>query len=428
MREISAADARRAVWVWAAAQAIYIMAIAGRTSMGVAGVQGMEHFKVDASRIAVFTAVQLGVYAASQIPAGLAIDRWGPRKLLLAGAIIMSLGQAVLALTTSYPVAVTARVFIGAGDATAFLSVMRIIPAWFPLRKAPIFTQLTSALGQIGQLLSAVPFAMVLRSAGWLPAFSALAAAGLVVAAAAMFVIRDAPSSGEVSKPASGLGGAELSLPEKLKIVVTEPVCWAGFFTHWNGMLCQVVFLLLWGVPLMTLAMGVSPAAASGMLVANTAVTVVAGPAAGFISARLGRRREVAVVTATVITGVAWVMFFSSPTPRGFGALMAANMVMAALAPIANFGFDTIRELLDRRILATATGLANAGGFFAAMIATQAIGIMLDAQAVGRDYDWADFRFASLSVGILLATGLAGFVVSRHLAAKKFPPKHTPTF
>ena len=58
--------------------------------------------------------------------------------------------------------------------------------------------------------------------------------------------------------------------------IVRHPVCWQGFFTHWVGLMHQATFTLLWGMPLMTLAMG-SPAQAGGVLVVNT-IAAVAGP------------------------------------------------------------------------------------------------------------------------------------------------------
>ena len=141
---------------------VYIVAMTGRTSFGVAGLEAIDRFEVDASRIAVFTSVQLGVYALAQIPTGMLIDKFGPRRLLVIGSVIMGLGQVVLGFTTNYWVAIAARILIGAGDATAFLSVMRILPYWFPLHRTPMFTQVTSSLGQLGQFMSAIPFSLVL--------------------------------------------------------------------------------------------------------------------------------------------------------------------------------------------------------------------------------------------------------------------------
>lgn len=66
---------RRALFVWFGAVAVYVVAILGRTSFGVAGVEAIDRFGIDASRIAVFTAVQVGVYSLAQIPTGVLIDR-----------------------------------------------------------------------------------------------------------------------------------------------------------------------------------------------------------------------------------------------------------------------------------------------------------------------------------------------------------------
>ena len=136
----------KALWVWVAAMAVYTMAITGRTSFGVASLDAIERFDSTAGAIAVFTSIQVGTYALAQIPTGVAIDKFGPRAMLVAGALVMGIGQVVLGFTSNYWVAVAARVLIGAGEATAFLSVMLILPYWFPLHRTPMFTQITSAL------------------------------------------------------------------------------------------------------------------------------------------------------------------------------------------------------------------------------------------------------------------------------------------
>lgn len=188
--------------MWVAAVLVYIVAMTGRTSFGVAGLEAIDRFEVDASRIAVFTAVQLGIYSLAQIPTGMLIDKFGPRRLLVIGSVIMGVGQVLLGFTSNYWVAIAARLLIGAGDATAFLSVMRILPYWFPLHRTPMFTQVTSSLGQLGQFLSALPFAMLLGWGGWTMAFVSLGAVGILIAVAAAVAVADSPESlGIVPKP-----------------------------------------------------------------------------------------------------------------------------------------------------------------------------------------------------------------------------------
>ena len=407
----------RALTVWAAAVLVYLAAITGRTSFGVAGVEALDRFGVDASRLAVFTAVQVGVYALAQIPVGLAIDRFGARRTMVIGALVMAVGQITLALTASYPIAILARVLIGAGDASAFLSAMRLLPAWFPLKVTPLFTQLTAGLGQIGQFVSAVPFLMLLHAEGWTAAFLALGSGIALVGIAAAVAIADVPKA--PAEPGENAGASSSHKPddratvrEMLGIVLRHPVCWQGFFTHWVGLMHQATFTLLWGMPLMTLAMGLTPAQAGGVLVVNTVASVAAGPLMGMASARFGARRGTLTVVISVILMGMWVVFLIPDTPRGLAAIVALNIAMAALSSASGLGFDSVREAVDRRALATGTGLSNMGGFLAAMMAAQGIGLLLDASSDGRAYQWADFRVAWIAIVVVWVMGMAGLITA----------------
>ncbi|MBB3114998.1 MFS transporter [Corynebacterium bovis] len=404
-----------AVAVWSTAVVAYILAITGRTSFGVAGVEALDHFGIDASRLAVFTSVQVGVYALAQIPTGLAIDRFGPRRVLVAGALAMAVGQAVLALVGNYPLAVLARVIIGVADATAFLSVMRLLPAWIPPRQAPLFTQFTGSLGYVGQFISAVPFMMMLGVTGWTPAFLSVAGAAVLVAGLVWLIVRDGPGPvpgaaaryRRVVRPSPG--ESLRSLGVTLRRVVREPACWTGFFIH-GSLMGQLSFTLVWGVPLMTLGMGLSPGQASAVLVVNTVVSVAAGPLHGMVSLRAGRRRPVVALVCTLASAVAWVVFLAPGTPRGLAAVVVLAVVVAGLAPVANTAFDVVRENVDREVTATGTGLANMGGFSAAMVAFQGVGLVLDRAAGGDTYTWGDFRVGFLAMGVVWAGGFIGLL------------------
>ncbi|MFO6505427.1 MFS transporter [Corynebacterium freneyi] len=412
----------RALTVWAAAVLVYMAAITGRTSFGVAGVEALDQFNIDASRLAVFTSVQVGVYALAQIPVGLAIDRFGARKTMVVGALVMAAGQVTLALTASYPIAILARVLIGAGDASAFLSAMRLLPAWFPLKVTPLFTQLTAGLGQIGQFISAVPFLMLLHAQGWVAAFLALGSGIAIVGIAAAIAIADVPPAPAEPDGHDGHDEGPSSREEEratvrdmLGIVLRHPVCWQGFFTHWVGLMHQATFTLLWGMPLMTLAMGLSPTQAGGVLVVNTIAAVAAGPVMGVLSARFGARRGTLTVVISVLLMGMWVVFLLPDAPRGLSAMVALNIAMAALSSASGLGFDSVREAVDRRVLATGTGLSNMGGFTAAMLAAQGVGVLLDVSADGGVYDWSDFRIAWTAIGAVWVIGMTGLLTSMAL-------------
>lgn len=430
----------RALIVWAAAALLYVIAITGRTSFGVAGHEAIVRFHVDASRIAVFTAVQVGVYALAQIPTGMLIDRFGPRRLLLLGALVMGFGQITLGLTTSYGTAIAARVLIGAGDATAFLAVMRLLPYWFPLKKTPVFTQLSASIGQLGQFLSAVPFLALLKGAGWSWAFVSLGAVGILIALAAAILVADSPEYVPSTKRSRSrcrllrpllrplLHPTRIHLPHlhwgrkirlrmglrtQIRKVGSQPVCWQAFFTHYTAILPQLIFTMLWGVPLMTMGMGLSSNQVGLILTINTISSVLCGPMMGVLSARLGQRRDIAGIVIVVILAVSWVVFFLPSQPRGFLAALVINVITAGCAPVSNYGFDYVRENLQPAIVATGTGLGNMGGFLAGMVTTQLVGVLLDFSSSGTAYQWTDFRLAWLGVLAVWAGGMVGLFFSR---------------
>lgn len=178
-------------------------------------------------------------------------------------------------------------------------------------------------------------------------------------------------------------------------------------------MLWQNVFTLMWGVPLMTLGMGLSAAQVGVLLTINTLCAVVAGPIIGIVSARVGRRRDLVAISLSLVPALAWFVFLSSEQPRGWWAIVIINVILGATTPVSSYGFDTIREQLDRTVLAAGTGLANMGGFVASMAAAQLVGVLLDVVDTDGGYDWGDFRIAYIAVFIIWGIGMVGFFIAR---------------
>lgn len=156
----------RAWIVWGTGVLAYIVGVLHRTSFGVSGLDAADRYAASPSVLSSFVVLQVVVYAAMQIPAGVLLDRVGPRAMIVTGALVMASGQMILAFTDSLPVAVAARAVVGVGDALTFISVLRLVPKWFAPRRVPLVSQLTGIFGQVGQVLSAVPFLTLLHGGG----------------------------------------------------------------------------------------------------------------------------------------------------------------------------------------------------------------------------------------------------------------------
>jgi MFS family permease len=163
--------------VWATGLLAYVVAVLDRTTLGVSGLAAADRFDASPSLLSTFVVLQVVVYAGAQVPAGILLDRYGSRVLIVAGAALMASGQLLLALTESLPLAISARAVVGLGDALTFISVLRLVPRWFEPRRVPLLTQLTGICGQLGQVLSALPFLALLTGTTWATAYVSVAAA-----------------------------------------------------------------------------------------------------------------------------------------------------------------------------------------------------------------------------------------------------------
>ena len=107
--------------VFSGAVFAYLIGVTQRTSFGVLTVDATERFHANAAAVSTVAVVQIIVYAARQIPVGILVDRVGPRALIVSGAIVMAVGQAVLAVSPSIGFVIFARVLVGMGDAATFV-------------------------------------------------------------------------------------------------------------------------------------------------------------------------------------------------------------------------------------------------------------------------------------------------------------------
>jgi MFS family permease len=98
--------------VWSAGLLAYIVAILDRTTLGVSGLDAADRFAASPGVLSSFVVLQVIVYAGAQIPAGLLLDRFGSRAMIVAGGAVMAAGQLTLALSESLPAAIAARAIL----------------------------------------------------------------------------------------------------------------------------------------------------------------------------------------------------------------------------------------------------------------------------------------------------------------------------
>ncbi|GAA1737904.1 MFS transporter [Brachybacterium phenoliresistens] len=405
----------RAYLVWGAAILAYTSAVLQRTTLGVSGLEAADRFGTSASIVATFVVVQLLVYALGQIPGGVLLDAYGARVTLTLGALLMATGQIALALSDQVGMAILARVIVGAGDALTFTSAIRLVPAWFPATRVPIYTQLTGIVGQLGQVLSAVPFVLVLTRFGWTPAFSAAAGVAVAAAAISLTIIRAAPPGADPVRSRPSVR----RLPADIAAIVRHPATQLGFFTHFASGFPGIAFAMMWGYPYLTAGEGLSQALASTVMTVYVIVAIAAGPLIGALTQRHPLRRSTLVLLVVLASAVPFVAILLWPGPAPLWLILLLVIGFSVGGPGSSVGFDFPRTSMPGNRLGTATGLVLTGGFLGALVCILLIGVVLDALRPDGNYDLHSFRLAFAVQLPFLAAGILGMLITRRALRRR---------
>ncbi|WP_110469188.1 MFS transporter [Williamsia limnetica] len=402
----------RAWVVWTTGVFVYIVAVLDRTTLGVSGLDAADRFSASPSVLSSFVVLQVIVYAAMQIPAGLLLDRFGSRAMIVAGALIMASGQMTLALTEELPLAIAARALVGVGDAFTFISVLRLVPRWFTPKRVPLITQLTGITGQLGQVLSAVPFLALLDARGWTTAFISAAALGVLSAVLTLALVRNAPRGTAVIAQKVSVRGSL----GNVKAVAKRPGTRLGFFAHMGTQFSITVFALMWGIPYLTTAQGLSPGLAGGLLTISVVAIVLSGVVIGLLTGRFPARRSRLVLFIMGSNALMWTIILLLPGPAPLWLLIMLVVVVSIGGPGSVIGFDFARTFNPSSMLGTAQGMVNMGGFIASLLVMQAMGVIIDAMG---GYSFESFRVAWTVQYAVWIVATIGILVNRKRARRE---------
>ncbi|MFC0545108.1 MFS transporter [Kutzneria chonburiensis] len=389
-----ASRATRQAWVvWITAVVVYLFAVFHRSSLGVAGLAAADRFGVGPAALSTFTVLQVFVYAAMQVPTGLLVDRFGPRKLLTAAAIFMGLGQILFAIADSYPLGLIARGVLGLGDAMTWVSVLRLIGGHFPARKYAVVMSLSAMIGSAGNLVATVPLTLLLHNAGWTMTFLVAGAATAVYATVAATRLRDLPHG--VPAPV-----VERVTPREVVRNIANawrtPGTRLGFWVHFSTMVAPTTLGLLWGVPYLVQAQGLSVETAGSVLSLLVIGGLILSPVVGTLISRNPELRVPLAAAYLVTSGAVWTLLLIVPGRLPLWLLVIAFALFAVGGPASSVGFALAKDYNPNRIVGTATGVVNVGGFVATTIAALAVGVLLGlAEGLGQQNA---FRIAFVAV------------------------------
>jgi len=153
-------------------------------------------FSLSSANIGLLTSLYLLSFAAMQVPVGVFLDRYGPRRVVAALLCVASLGALAFALAGSYGELALGRALIGVGVSACLMGSFKAFTLWFPLARLATLNGWVIAFGGLGGLAATAPLEALLVPFGWRAVFFGMAAGCALSAAAVFFVVPEKPLPG----------------------------------------------------------------------------------------------------------------------------------------------------------------------------------------------------------------------------------------
>lgn len=275
-------------------------------------VQLMQAFKLNAPELGQLSSMYFYANALCLFPAGILLDRFSTKKLLLSAVALCTIGTFAFAIADSYLVAAIGRFIVGMGASFCFLSCIRLASRWFPPSKMALVTGLVVTMAMLGGLVAQTPLAILSGIMGWRNAVLLDAALGILVALAIALIVQDRPPNSHEVAHADKAHLQTLGFWRSIKLVLLNPNNWLGGF--YTSLMNLPVFLLgaLWGIHYLTEVHHISSVQASYATTMFFVGVIFGSPAFGWFSDRIGRRVLPMIIGAIVSLGVMLLLMYAS--------------------------------------------------------------------------------------------------------------------
>jgi MFS family permease len=256
--------------------AVYFFVYFHRISTAVLAPDLMEAFQASGASLGAMSSAYFYPYALSQPVVGILTDRFGTRKVITVCTFIEFLGALIFALAPTLLIASLGRGLIGLGAAGVFVPSLKVLIPWFGPQAFARMNAILLAVGNLGAITAATPFAWVIQQVGWRSSFFLISAILFLLTFLSAAFIRDHPA-GRVAPPESPRG-APSSKPGQFLEILKSPFYWVMFalFYAYGGPFST--FQGLWGYPYLIDVLGYDKLGASNLIMVIAFGVIAGGP------------------------------------------------------------------------------------------------------------------------------------------------------
>lgn len=324
---------------------------------------------IDASRLGLLTGAYFLAFAAAQLPLGMALDRFGPRRVngVLLG--VAAAGAALFSVGESLGTLIAGRALIGLGVSACLMSSIKAFTLWFPLSRLATLNGWLMASGGLGAIAASAPLEALLRLTDWRGVFAGAAA---LACAAGLLILFAVPERAE--------GRSRASLRELARGFVAiygDPGFWRVATVSMAVPASSLAVQGLWVAPWLRDVAGFERDAVALTLFAMAIGTTLGFASQGSVADWLARRgidpiqlfKWGSAASALLLAGFGLGITFAAPV---------LWCLFALIAPSASLGYAILTRRYEPALAGRVNTAVNLLVFLGAFAAQWGVGIVVD--------------------------------------------------
>jgi MFS family permease len=364
----------------------------------------MDAFSIKGVQLGNLAAAYFYAYLIMQVPVGLLLDRFGPRKVTTIAIFFCAMGNFLFAYSDSLWSAGAGRFIIGLGASFAVINTFKLTANWFPSNRFAFMAGLLLSFGMLGAVGGQAPLSYFIFHTGWRSAMASLGWVGIFFGVLFWLIVRDHPEKTHLK--------SQIKVPfwKGKKKIFTNPQNWLLSFFSCFLFTPIMAFGELWGVNFVATAFELTQHIAAFSVSMIFIGFAIAAPFFGWLSDRMGRRKPI-LIFGTGISLLLLLLILYLPIENLFIAYLLLFLFGAFISTFL-LSYTMIRENNSPFYIATAIGFLNMFSAVMGAVSDPLIGLLLDLKWDGQMLGGAplfslnDYRFALSILPILLFIGL----------------------
>jgi predicted MFS family arabinose efflux permease len=303
----------------------------------------VRDFGLEPGDLGLLTSAYFLAFALFQLPLGVLLDRFGPRRCAAALMCLAAIGALAFGLAQDLAMLSAGRALIGLGVSAGLMGSIKAFTLWFPRERLTALSGWMIAIGSVGTLSATAPVQALVGPLGWRALFLGLAALSFAAALLIFFVVpeRELPGHGETWREQVAMIGKIFARVDFWRIAAPLVVSQASFQALQG----------LWFAPWLADVHGLTRAAAADYLFASALAYLIASVSLGHLTEALAKRgiSQLRLYQAGMLACVA------SFLPIAFGAKSGA------LVWLVLFAFTSIAAIIAYTLLTQLVPAAQTG-------------------------------------------------------------------